>query len=82
MGQHYILPRDPHEPRHALHGNAFCAAWDVEEHTHQRARLFFEYRLDKQDVPYFPFPYKAWQDVMLNENGLTIKMKIKKLRYQ
>lgn len=76
LGQRYMLPRDPYEPRHALHGNAFCATWDIEELTHQHVRLFLEYRLDKQDIPYFPFPYKAWQDFSLDQNGLKIELKI------
>lgn len=77
MGKHYELPRDPHEPRHALHGNAFCAKWDVIEHNHKFAQLFLEYRLPRKDIPYFPFAYDAWQNFILHEHGLTVEMKLK-----
>lgn len=76
LGEHYVLPRDPYEQRHALHGNAFCAAWQVEQHTAAHARLSLEYHTARRDIPYFPFSYTAWQDFSLHERGLAIEMKI------
>lgn len=77
LGRHYVLPRDHFEPRHALHGNAFYAAWEVEEHTPHYARIFLAYEPERQDIPYFPFSYNAWQSFYLQEDRLIIEMKIK-----
>jgi len=73
-GQDFTLPRDPRDPRHALHGNALYAAWEVGAATTSEALLRLVYR---SGTPFFPFAYTAWQRYRLTAAGLTIGLAVR-----
>ena len=76
-GETYILPRDPRDPRHAMHGNALYAAWQVAAATHDTARLALRYQPGEADIPYFPFAYEAAQTYCLTATALHIGLALR-----
>jgi aldose 1-epimerase len=76
-GTHYELPRDTHDPRHALHGNALYAAWGVQRTGPAAARLMLDYCPGQGDVPFFPFAYRATQHYRLLPDALCIGMRLR-----
>ncbi|WP_297443138.1 aldose 1-epimerase [Acidocella sp.] len=71
-GEAFTLPRDPRDPRHALHGNALYARWQVARAGPASALLSLTYRPDLPQTPFFPFAYTAWQRYTLSPTGLSI----------
>jgi aldose 1-epimerase len=76
-GATHTLPRDPRDTRHAMHGNALYAAWQVAEATHHAARLTLHYQPGEAHTPYFPFAYEAAQTYCLNETELHIGLTLR-----
>lgn len=76
-GEDFQLPRDERDPRHALHGNALYAAWEVMEERPSQARLRLRYVPGAPDVPWFPFAYEAEQSYRLSPEGLEIGLSLR-----
>jgi aldose 1-epimerase len=77
-GEPFVLPLDRRDPRHALHGNALYAAWDVlETAAAAMARLRLRYVPGMPDVPYFPFAYEAEQIYTLTAASLRIGLRLR-----
>ncbi len=75
-GQVYQLPKDCRDPRHAMHGNALYAAWDVKSATANALELALAYRAGEGDAPFFPFSYDAEQLYRIGHDSLTIELTI------
>ncbi|MDE2238635.1 MAG: aldose 1-epimerase [Rhodospirillales bacterium] len=76
-GVDYTLPRDMKETRHAMHGNALYAAWDIAESTTSRVVLRLPYSPDRQDIPFFPFAYEAEQVYEVTDTALRIGLSLR-----
>ena len=76
-GARFALPRDARDTRHAMHGNALYAVWDLVEQSPAQARLRLCYRPGMDGVPWFPFAYEAMQIYTLTSAGLTIELSIR-----
>jgi aldose 1-epimerase len=75
-GQVYDLPRDCRDPRHAMHGNALYAAWEVDAVSESELELSMAYRAGMSDVPYFPFSYEARQRYRIRPDRMQIDLAI------
>jgi aldose 1-epimerase len=75
-GTPYTLARDKRETRHALHGNALYAAWRIAESAAARATLRLASTPERQDMPFFPFPYEAEQIYEVTETSLRITLRL------
>lgn len=75
-GVDYILPRDQRETRHALHGNALYAPWEVAEIAPRRVLLRLASSPERRDLLFFPFSYEAEQTYEITETSLRIFLKI------
>ncbi|WP_298283096.1 aldose 1-epimerase [Acidocella sp.] len=71
-GAVFTLPRDPRDPRHALHGNALYARWRVVSADQTSALLRLAYQPGSPEAPFFPFAYTAWQRYRLSSTGLSL----------
>ncbi|GLR67173.1 aldose 1-epimerase [Acidocella aquatica] len=76
-GESYNLPRDVRDARHAMHGNALYAAWQVAGTTSHTARLTLRYQPGEAQTPYFPFAYEAAQTYCLTETALQIGLTLR-----
>ena len=76
-GESHTLPRDARDTRHAMHGNALYAAWQVAEATEHAARLTLHYQPGEAHTPYFPFAYAAAQTYSLTETELRIGLALR-----
>ncbi len=76
-GVTYTLPRDKRDTRHALHGNALYAAWEIADSSASRAVLRLNSSPDRQDMPFFPFSYEAEQSYEVTDTELLIEMRLK-----
>lgn len=67
---------DPNFPpeSHAIHGQAWLAAWQVEAITSHSARLSYHHEADS-----WPWSYLAVQDFRLKEDGLTLELSLHNL---
>ncbi|MBL4879121.1 MAG: hypothetical protein JKY78_09545, partial [Hyphomonas sp.] len=65
-----LAPNFLPEP-HAIHGQAWHAAWQVAEHGSDHARLVFDYRPGD-----WPWAYRAEQDFTLREDGLDLTLRL------
>lgn len=65
-----LAPNFLPEP-HAIHGQAWHAAWQVAEHGSNHARLVFDYRPGD-----WPWAYRAEQDFTLREDGLDLTLRL------
>ena len=75
-GVDYTLPRDKQETRHAIHGNALYAAWELADSTASRATLRLAYTPNRQDIPFFPFAYTAEQSYEITGTTLHIGLRL------
>jgi len=55
--------------KHPLHGQGWRSAWWSEDRHGREASLAFDYQADD-----WPWPYRARQDVSLDEGGLTLRL--------
>ncbi|MDE2318549.1 MAG: aldose 1-epimerase [Rhodospirillales bacterium] len=76
-GVTYTLPRDAKEARHAMHGNALYAAWDVAESDVSHAVLRLAYSPEREDMPFFPFAYEAEQRYEVTDTSLRIGLSLR-----
>ena len=76
-GVDYILPHDKKEVRHAMHGNALYAAWDIVKANASSAVLRLSYTPERQDMPFFPFSYEAEQIYKVSETSMRIGLKLR-----
>tara|TARA_R110000796_G_scaffold32038_3_gene84297 strand:- start:4510 stop:5397 length:888 start_codon:yes stop_codon:yes gene_type:complete len=65
-----LAPNFLPEP-HAIHGQAWHAAWQVAEHGSDHARLVFDYRHGD-----WPWAYRAEQDFTLRDDGLDLTLRL------
>lgn len=65
-----LEPNFPPEA-HAIHGQAWQAAWTVAERSATEARLIFDYAPGR-----WPWPYRAEQDFRLLEDGLELTLSL------
>ena len=65
-----LAPNFLPEP-HAIHGQAWHAAWQVAEHGSNHARLVFDYRPED-----WPWAYRAEQDFRLRDDGLDLMLRL------
>lgn len=70
-GRTIRIAADPSTLPHALHGHGWQRPWQVEHACEDRARLRFDH-----DGGDWPWPYSAWQDILLAETGLTVVLTI------
>lgn len=55
--------------KHPLHGQGWRSAWWAEDPRGREASMSFDYQADD-----WPWPYRARQDVSLDEGGLTLRL--------
>jgi aldose 1-epimerase len=65
-----LAPNFLPEP-HAIHGQAWHAAWQVAEHDSDHARLVFDYKPGD-----WPWAYSAEQDFTLRDDGLDLMLRL------
>lgn len=71
-GREWRLPRDPADPRHALHGVAWRRPWRVEGLCAASATLVF----DHAPCEDWPFAFRARQSLALSDQGLSVTLSI------
>lgn len=69
-GREWLLPRDPADPRHALHGVAWRRPWRMERASGAEASLVF----DHAPCDDWPFAFRARQQLVLSDQGLTVTL--------
>jgi aldose 1-epimerase len=69
-GIDYDLPRDQRDQRHALHGTAYAAPWNIQSVGPDSLHLTQSYRPGAK--PCWPFAFSAWQIVRLKPDALII----------
>ncbi|MGA0600165.1 aldose 1-epimerase [Caulobacter sp. KR2-114] len=69
-GREWRLPRDPADPRHALHGVGWRRPWRVEWAVTSRASLVF----DHAPCEDWPFAFRARQQLALSDQGLSVTL--------
>jgi len=70
-GRVITLPRDPAEPRHALHGHGWRNPWEVIAQSGDSATLLFEYAAAD-----WPWDYSSRQEIQLTADALTVDLSI------
>lgn len=75
-GVDYALSRDHRETRHALHGNALYADWEIAEASAMHALLRLHAAPERQDMQFFPFRYEAEQLYELWAGALHVRLRI------
>lgn len=76
-GQSYTLPRDTRETRHAIHGNALLAPWEIIRASPAEAWLRLASSPNRPDLLAFPFAYEATQLYRAREDGFEIEISIR-----
>lgn len=76
-GKDYVIPCDERDPRHALHGNALYAPWEILKASQDHALLHLAYEPTRHDTPFFPFLYDAEQSYEITETSLRITLRLK-----
>lgn len=71
-GREWRLPRDPADPRHALHGVGWRRPWRLEWAVTGRVSLVF----DHAPCEDWPFAFRARQQLALSDQGLTVTLSI------
>jgi len=69
-GREWWLPRDPADPRHALHGVAWRRPWRAEWVLTSRSSLVF----DHAPCEDWPFAFRARQQLALSDRGLSVTL--------
>jgi len=69
-----LEPNFAPEP-HAIHGRAWQNVWHLDEHTQTSASLVYE-SASAGAIDDWPWPYRATQRFMLEDDGLTLSLSI------
>jgi len=72
LGRDYTVVPHPALAGDAMHGPAHRRGWRIEEHASDRVTLRLDYRTDDE----WPFSFTAWQTFILDDRGLSLKLKL------
>jgi len=73
LGQEHTTQPNFDDSPHSLHGVGWLRAWQVAEHSDTAARLRLVHAGDAD----WPFAFEAGQEIVLAEDGLTLRLSIK-----
>ncbi|HEX9464663.1 MAG TPA: aldose 1-epimerase [Alphaproteobacteria bacterium] len=75
-GERYRLARNFLPEPHAIHGNAWQRAWQVDRQAADAARLVLVHDPARDGAAPWPFAYRAALDFQLAAEGLTVRLSV------